>query len=179
MVIVQKRIPRRRNRKIHLRASYFSLSTVPAGVQDRFWSRNFPCFCGHASNCVFRYCLISFGDAVYGIVASLYWSRAAAMWALSSFSEQQNITRHSSKEEKKFRLKKTTQKNSLKLRREYRNMEAEHFFSHTWDTSLQRLFFYLAPNSSSWFPLKPSCSRSPKPSILIGIIKSQITNGMT
>ena len=147
MVIVQKRIPRRRNRKIHLRASYFSLSTVPAGVQDRFWSRNFPCFCGHASNCVFRYCLISFGDAVYGIVASLYWSRAAAMWALSSFSEQQNITRHSSKKEKKFRLKKTTQKKFPEITKRVQKHGSRTFFLVTHGTRLYRGFSFTSPQT--------------------------------
>ena len=77
------------------KATYPSLSNAAAGVHGRIWSLNLPRCWAYGLNCVFRYCLISFGDAQCGIVPSLYWSRAAAMWALSSFSELQITTRDS------------------------------------------------------------------------------------
>lgn len=76
-----------------LNTTYPSLSNTAAGVQGRIWSLNLPRCWGDGLNCVFKYCLISFGDAQCGMVPSLYWSRAAAMWALSSFSELQITTR--------------------------------------------------------------------------------------
>ena len=136
--------------------TYFSLSTMPADVQSRFWSRNLPCFCGHALNCVFRYCLISLGDAVCGTVPSLYWSRAAAMCALSSFSELQNIARHRSREEIKSRMEKTLLNNGrikraqgsrkfLKRRRETWKLDFFYYnltLTLTCDRRLQRLTGY-------------------------------------
>ena len=71
---------------------YLCVSTNAAGILP--WS--FPCCCGHALNCVSRYCLISFDSAQCGVVPSLYWSSAAAIWALTSFSELQITTRESS-----------------------------------------------------------------------------------
>ena len=82
-------------KKAALNTMYPSLSNAAAGVHGRIWSLNFPRCWEHGLNCVFRYCLISFGDSQCGIVPSLYWSRAAAMWALSSFSELQITTRDS------------------------------------------------------------------------------------
>lgn len=80
-------------KEVPLNTTYSSLSSTAAGAQGRVWSLNFPRCWELGLNCVFRYCLISFGDAQCGMVPSLYWSRAAAMWALSSFSELQITTR--------------------------------------------------------------------------------------
>ena len=164
--------------------TYLSLSTVPADVQGKFWSRNIPCFGGHALNCVFRYCLISLGDAVCGIVPSLYWSRAAAMCALSSFSELQNITRHRPKEEIKSLLKnhriKQAQMSSKcpETTTRSRNMEAGLLFLLPYLRQALTGAF-LTPHLDALSYIKKRLSQGYQyiPSTLLDILLPQINNG--
>ena len=101
-------------RKSAFFSPYFSLSTMAAGSHWRILSCSFPCSREHTLNCVCRYCLISFDTAQYGIVLSLYWSSAAAIWALSSFSELQITTRDSPKM-RKYPLNYNFAKKKMKL----------------------------------------------------------------
>ena len=84
---------------------YPSLSNAAAGIQGNVRPLNFPCCWVRGLNCSFRYCLISPDERQWGIVPSLYWSRAAAMWALSSFSELQMTTRDTSEKEFTYTVK--------------------------------------------------------------------------